>query len=55
MRELRGSLDDESGSSLDLYLSILDRFLKENPAPVATTNSLQTIPKPSLKLDKSDQ
>ncbi len=37
VRELRRGLDDENGSSLDMYLSILDRFLKESPAPAGSS------------------
>lgn len=31
-RELRRGLDDDAGASLDMYLSVLDKFLDETPA-----------------------
>ncbi|MEO6034270.1 MAG: hypothetical protein ABIQ35_03350 [Verrucomicrobiota bacterium] len=54
VRELRRGLDEESSASLDMYLSILDSFLKESPAATASaTNSLPKIPNRILN-DKLD-
>lgn len=46
VRELQGSLGNEAGSSLDFYLSILDRFLKESPPPGGTSVA-PPLPKPA--------
>ena len=46
IRELKGSLGNEAGSSLDLYLSILDRFLKESPPPGGASVA-PPLPKPT--------
>ena len=55
VRELRRGLDEESGSSLDMYLSILDSFLKESPAtagPAVVPSTL--IPKPQTGVKKEE-
>ena len=48
VREMRRGLDDETGSSLDMYLSILDSFLKESPASGGPAIAPPT-PKPQPK------
>ncbi len=48
LRELQRGLGEDTSSSLDAYLSILDHFLKETPAS-STTNTPRAAPQSATK------
>ncbi|MEO6182479.1 MAG: hypothetical protein ABIP71_05175 [Verrucomicrobiota bacterium] len=54
VRELKRGLGEDESSSLDVYLSILDKFLKETPAPTGSP-VVPAAPKSPIKPDKDDE
>lgn len=54
VRELKRGLGEDESSSIDVYLSILDKFLKETPAP-AGSSATRPAPKPPINTGKADE
>ena len=55
-RELKRGLGEDESSSLDTYLSILDKFLKETPAPASSaTSAARTAPESKTKPAKEEE